>query len=205
MVGLGLGYLATGVLAVLTCWILLSGMPPLFEAAFVLAVALFGMHWLVISSDVLGFYVGLELANFAGVVCLACASQLWLGSGLALLAAVGFLGGLHVAGVQLVLLAAWCLGLEHAHVGLARHGRRYLVMVMWLVMESWLGSNARLGDCYVAWGVAQCSTLRHHVSRFGVLRVWQPICHGIGWVAMSASWWRSWGVRSALDENLVGV
>jgi len=70
-VGLDLDYFATGVLAALTSWILLSGLPPLFEAAFMVAVALFGMHWLVISSDVIGFYVGLELANFAGVVLCA--------------------------------------------------------------------------------------------------------------------------------------
>ena len=79
-VGFDVAVAAGALLAAMSTWSLAFGVPPLSEASFMVTLALFGLHWLLFTSDILGFYVGLECANFAGwsfVPCTANAALLW--------------------------------------------------------------------------------------------------------------------------------
>jgi hypothetical protein len=44
-------HVASGVVAFLAAWVLASGLPPLFEASFMVAVAVFGLRWLLVRGD----------------------------------------------------------------------------------------------------------------------------------------------------------
>jgi NADH:ubiquinone oxidoreductase subunit 2 (subunit N) len=184
--GYDMDYLATGALACLTSWILLCGLPPLFEASFMVAVALFGMHWLVISTDVIGFYVGLELANFAGVVLCALHARRSFGLEAALLFLLqsAFSAGFMLLGCSLFYLQRGALDWATLALDLPVTD---LGIWLWSCGLLWKAGSAPVH----AWVIATLRGVWHSaalfvitVPKFGVLWVWQPICHGIGWVAM---------------------
>jgi hypothetical protein len=67
-------HFASGVVAVISAWVLASGLPPLFEASCLVVVAVFGVHWLRVSSDTVGFcyQLWLHLLGQHALVFLAC-------------------------------------------------------------------------------------------------------------------------------------
>ncbi len=186
LAGLDMDYLASGVLAMLTCWILVSGIPPLFEASFMLILALFGMYWLVASSDVLGFYVGFELVNFAGVVLCALHVRRTPGLEAALLFLLqsAFSTGFMLLGSSLFYLQRGSLDWSSLILDLPMVD---IGIWLWSCGLLWKAGSAPVH----AWVIATLRGVWHNaalfvtaVPKFGVLWVWQPLCHGLGWVAM---------------------
>jgi NADH:ubiquinone oxidoreductase subunit 2 (subunit N) len=191
--GLYTSDLFKALLCFLTCWVLHCSAAPVFEASLLLPFALLGQHFLISSQNLVTFYAGLELPNFAGVVLCALHSRSGFSVEAALLYLLqsAFSSGFLLLGSVLIYIHTGHVDFQSlAHMvssGLGNASGAEFGLWLFTLGLVWKLGTAPVHHWVVsiyngAW--SGTAFFLSTVPKLGVFWVWQPLCSGIGWIAV---------------------
>ena len=179
-------YALDALMALTTLVVLRSSLVPALEVSILFLIAFLGQHYLISSLDTISLYVGLEIPNLCAVLLFSLHSRstFALESALLYLLQSAFSSGLFIFGACFLFVSS-----GHTDWASVLLSFGELDAGMWLIS---LALVWKLGSAPVhAWVVLVYRGAWTHASFFistlpklGLFWIWQPICQGLGWLAV---------------------